>query len=259
MEKSAGIQLELKDLDSKSGTGVIKHSVYNSVDLAQDIATKGMFDKTWVESKARNIRQRIGLLFNHETKDKVGYVTDVYDDNSAAYTEFKLFGSQITRISEYADNDILTGASFGYQTIKKEFTTTAKGQKVRKLLEVKHLETSLLDVQPCHPEAGLLLLKSLDGIGEDEITELLTWGNEHITSLKSYVQKIESYCRKSKATDETIIGLQNGLIEYKKIITDYDTALTCLIDKPDASDEVVKQITNYLTSFNLRQWTSKNN
>jgi HK97 family phage prohead protease len=170
-EVSASIALEFKDLDSKTGTGIIKHSVYNSIDLADDISTKGMFAKSWIEAKAGKLRQKIGLLFNHVTKDKIGYVTDVYDDNDGAYTEFKLLDSQRTRITELADADLLTGASFGYETVKKE-NVQVKTKRVRKLLEVKHYETSILDVQPCHPEAGLIILnKAFEGLEIKQLSQ----------------------------------------------------------------------------------------
>src|SRR6478752_6384019 len=112
MERAASIKVEFKDLDNKSGIGVIKHSVYNSIDLVDDISTKGMFTKSWNEAKGSNLRQKISLLFNHETKDKIGYVTDVYDDNNGVYTEFKLLQSQKDRIVELAESDLLTGASY---------------------------------------------------------------------------------------------------------------------------------------------------
>lgn len=258
MEKSAGIALEFKDLDTNKRTAVIKHAVYTSIDRVKDISTKGMFTKSWQENKP-------DFLFNHVEGKTVGSTIRTFDDETGAYTEVK-FGNWTlgNDVLEMASESVLKGASFGYVTEKKDFVQI-KGQKIRKLLEVRHIETSLLTVLPAHPEAGIVLLnKSLEDISEDEITELLTWGNEHITSLKSYVQKIESYCRKAKASDETIISLQNGLLEYKQIISSYDTAITQLIPEPVASDDEVKnQLNNFLTSFNLRQWqiqrTSKSN
>src|SRR6478735_5870279 len=193
MEKSAGIALEFKDLDTSKRTAVIRHSVYGSI-------------------------------------DKVG-----------------------NDVLEMASEGVFTGASFGYRTIKKDFGEV-KGKRVRNLREVKHEETSLLNVEAAHPDAGLVsLIKSLDEISEDEINELLTWGSEHITSLKSYVQKIESYCRKAKASDETIISLTNGLLEYKTIILSFDTAITSIATKPNASDDT-NEITNFLNSLNIEIW-----
>lgn len=261
VEKSGFIALELKDLDSTKGTGVIRHSVYNSIDLANDVSTKGMFTKSWNEAKSKGLNKSIDLLYNHVTGDKIGTVTDVYEDNEGAYTAFK-FGNwtRANDVKSMAEEGVLDGASFGYQTIKKEFTEM-KSRKVRKLLEVKHIETSLLTVAPCHPEAGLVTLnKALEDLENDDITTLLQWNEEQMQGLKSYVEKIDAYCRKSKASDETIILLTNSLNEYKNIISQYDTALTHIANEPNASDDEVKaQLNNYLTSLNLQQWKLKNN
>lgn len=254
MEKSVGIALELKDLDTSKRTAIIKHAVYTSIDRVKDISTKGMFTKSWNEGKPE-------FWFNHIEDNIIGETLRTFDDDEGAYTEVK-FGEWTlgNDILEMAAAGVLRGASFGYIPDKnKTDYIQVKGQKVRRLREVKHIETSLLTKHPAHPEAGIVLLnKSLDDISEDEISELLIWGNEHITSLKSYVQKIESYCRKAKASDDTIISLQNGLLEYKQIISSYDTAITQLIPEPVASDDEVKnQLNNFLTSFNLRQWQNK--
>src|SRR5690348_2952668 len=92
IEQSAGIIIELKDLDSTRGTGIIRHSVYNSIDLANDVSTKGMFTKSWNEAKAKGLTKSIGLLHNHVSGEKIGTVTDVYEDEEGAYTAFK-FGT----------------------------------------------------------------------------------------------------------------------------------------------------------------------
>jgi HK97 family phage prohead protease len=253
MEKSAGIPIEFKDLDTSKRTAVIKHAVYTSIDKVGDISTKGMFKKSWNEGKP-------DFLFNHMEGSTVGSVKNVYDDDSGAYTEVK-FGNWTlgNDVLEMASEGVIKGASFGYISDKnKSEFLTVKGQKIRKLKEVKHLETSLLTVLPAHPEAGIVLLnKSLEDISEDDINELIIWGGEHITSLKSYVQKIDAYCRKAKASDETITTLQNSLTEYKKLISDYDTAITRIANEPVASDEETKTITNFLNSLKMQSWNQK--
>src|SRR6478609_1894274 len=80
MEKSAGIQLELKDLDTSKRTAVIKHAVYTSIDRVKDISTKGMFTKSWNENKP-------DFLFNHVEGTTVGSVQRTFDDDNGAYTE----------------------------------------------------------------------------------------------------------------------------------------------------------------------------
>jgi HK97 family phage prohead protease len=251
MEKSAGIVLEFKDLDTTKRTAVIKHAVYTSIDRVKDISTKGMFTKSWNENKP-------DFLLNHIEGKAVGMVKKTFEDDNGAYTEVK-FGNWTlgNDVLEMADEGALKGASFGYVTEKKDFINI-KGQKVRKLLEVRHIETSLLTVPPAHPEAGIITLnKSLELIDENDITELLAWNDEQVKAMKTYVQKIETYCHKAKASDESIITLQNSLQEYKKIISEFDTAVTQLIPEPVASDEEVKTITNFLNLLNVESWKLK--
>lgn len=207
------------------------HSVYNSIDKAGDISHKGMFTRSWgVKMPA--------FCINHDRKLQPGNVKRVWDDDRGAYTEVK-FGNWTlgNDTIEQADAGIFTGASFEYSTEKKDYGTV-KGRKVRNLREVKHGETSLLTVEACHPEAGLLsLVKSID---EENIDELLEWHNEQLTAMKAYVEKITNYCKNAKASDESIQSLQNGLTEYKQIISDYNTAITQI-----ATDQVasVKELT----------------
>ena len=151
MEKSAGIQLELKDLDTSKRTAVIKHAVYGSIDRTGDISHKGMFTKSWNEGLP-------DFLFNHVAGSTVGSTKRAFEDTEGGYTEVK-FGNWTlgNDVLEMADEGILKGASFGYVTEKKDFSTI-KGKKVRNLREVKHNETSLLTVIPAHPGAGIMTL-----------------------------------------------------------------------------------------------------
>lgn len=247
MEKSAGIALEFKDLDTSKRTAIIRHSVYGSMDRVNDISCKGMFTRSWGVLKP-------DFLFNHVEGKTVGTVKSTYEDDSGAYTEVK-FGNWTlgNDVLEMADEGVLKGASFGYITEKKEFGNV-NGVKVRKLKEVRHIETSLLTMLPAHPEAGVVLLnKSLNEI--EDVSELLEWHNEYLTSLKSFLQKVDNYCRNAKASDESIIALQNSLTEYKNIISDFGTTDTRLATDQSASDEEIKaQLSNYLTSLSIKQW-----
>jgi len=153
------IPLEFKDIDSTKRTGVIKHAVYNSIDRAGDISTKGMFTKSWKENKS------IDFLFNHNNDEIPGNVTGTSEDESGAYTEVKFGNWKLgDDVMAMAEAKVLRGASFGFVTEKKEFVEV-KNQRVRKLKEVKHIETSLLTKVPAHPEAGLIsLTKAFEGM-----------------------------------------------------------------------------------------------
>jgi HK97 family phage prohead protease len=165
MEKSLGVQLELKDLDTSKRTAVIKHAVYTSVDKVRDISTKGMFTKSWKELTP-------DFLFNHATGATVGSTKRTFEDEQGGYTEVK-FGNWTlgNDTLEMAIEGVLKGASYGYETLKKDFIEI-KGQKVRRLKEVKHIETSLLTVLPAHPEAGIMTLnKSFDQLELKSLSE----------------------------------------------------------------------------------------
>jgi HK97 family phage prohead protease len=246
MEQATPLKLELKDLDTNKRTALIKHSVYNSIDKVGDVSHKGMCAKSWQEGKP-------AFYINHDANRIPGHTTRTFDDDSAGYTEVK-FGNWTlgNDALEMADSGIFTGASFGYATIKKDYGEM-KGKKVRHLREVKHYETSLLTVEAAHPEAGLIsLIKSIEE--STGISELLICGDEHLTALKSYIQKIEAYCRDAKASDETIINLSNSLKEYKQLISDYDTAITQLATEPVASDEEMEQVNHFLTTLKIQTW-----
>lgn len=244
MEKASAIKLELKDLDTNKRTALIMHSVYNSIDRVGDISHKGMFTKSWQENKPQ-------IYINHDGNLVPGTTTRTFEDERGGYTELK-FGTWTlgNDALEMADNGVFTGASFGYETKKKDFSTI-NGRKIRNLREVKHAETSLLTVEAAHPEAGLIsLVKSME-----DINELMGLQDE----LKAYFTKIETYCRKATASDETIIALQNANNEYKLLIQSIDTAITQLIPEPIVSDDGVKsELDNFLTSLKLERWQKQN-
>ncbi len=288
-EKSLGITLELKDLDTSKRTAVIKHSVYGSIDRAGDISHKGMFNRSWNIKKPK-------IYINHDAKQIPGTTIKTFEDDNAGFTELKFGNWTLGNDSlEMADAGIFTGASFGYVTEKKDFSTV-NGKKVRNLREVRHEETSLLTVEACHPEAGLVslnkafdalelkqlsdteqsLLKSLllnDQSSIEQLVQLLAtiqpssdlytwlsyqlssradrmgsimsqlyWNTQQMNGMKSYVERVENYCTKAKASDETIIQLQDSLKEQKQIISDYDTAITPLATDEIASDDEVKSM-----------------
>lgn len=288
------ISLELKDLDNSKRTAVIAHAVYNNIDRTKDISVKGMFEKSWKENKG------VDFLFNHNPEEVVGATLRTFDDEEKAYTEVK-FGNWTlgNDVLEMADMGVLKGASFGYVTEKKEFVTI-KGQKVRKLLEVKHAETSLLTKLPANPLAGIVKLnKSLEQIPEfktlspseqqvlksilsadqsaleqllqlwltldtssdlytgisyalsrrvDIISDIrfqLKYNSEERKALEDHISKMEKFCRESKASDETIISIQNEIEETKQFLSNYDTADTQPITEPPASrneNEVYKHL-----------------
>lgn len=156
MERKS-LPLEVKDIDKNSRTAVIAHAAYDNIDRANDISRKGMFTKSWNESK-----NDIALYLNHDDTKAPGRVEDVFDDSEKAYTK-AWFGTHTLGNDTLImlDEKVIKFASFGYFA-EKSNPINIKGKSVRELKEVKHMETSVLTKIPANPKSGIVsVVKSL--------------------------------------------------------------------------------------------------
>jgi len=210
------ITFEIKDMSRDSRTAIIAHAVYNNIDRVGDISTKGMFNSSWER------KDTVDFLFNHDPGQVAGNVIRTYEDETKAYTEVKFgnwkLGDDMIAMVEAG---VIKGASFGYETEKKEFIQKGD-RKIRVLKQVKHIETSLLTKTPANPLAGLVTMTK-------EAADAM------LLELKENLAVMESFCRNTKASDDTIIGLLKQVDEYKNIITKYDTASTQVAPDGEAS------------------------
>lgn len=212
------ISFELKDLDKGSRTAIIAHAVYDNIDKGRDISRKGMFTKSWQENK-----EDIMFYLNHDDTMAPGKVVDVFEDNQKAYTKAWLGTHTLGNDTLIMmDEGVIKKASFGYIPEKKN-EIVVKGQPVRELKEVKHIETSVLTKLPMNNLAGVIKVqKSLE---DNEMLEL-----------KEHIELMEKFCRNTKASDKAIISILNEIQEAKKILSKYDTATTQGTE-PDASEK----------------------
>jgi HK97 family phage prohead protease len=184
--ETKSVSLELKELSKEKRTAIIAHAVYNDIDRVGDIARKGMFTKSWDESK-----DDIAFYLNHDDTLAPGKVLDVFEDDKQAYTK-AWFGNHTLGNDTLImlEEGVIKKASFGYIPEKKSFSTI-KGRKVRELKEVQHLETSVLTKIPCHPKAGVIsVVKSLEfkklSLTEQQIFKQLAASTQ--TSLEDLVR-----------------------------------------------------------------------
>lgn len=216
MEHKA-IAFELKDLSKDSRTAIIAHAVYNNIDRVGDISTKGMFTSSWSR------KELISFYFNHDGNRSPGSVIRTFEDDDKAYTEVK-FGdwTEGTDVMKMIDQGgVIRGASFGYETEKKEFKDV-NGKKVRMLRQVNHIETSLLTKLPANPLAGIVSMSK-------EAADAL------LIELKENVAAMEKFCHNTDASDSAIKNILTTVEEYKNILSKYDTASTPLITDGAAS------------------------
>lgn len=212
------INFELKDLDKSKRIAIIAHAAYDNIDFTKDISRKGMFTKSWAESK-----ENISFYLNHNDEQAPGKVVDVYEDNQFAYTKAWLgthtLGNDVLTMM---DEGIIKKASFGYIT-KKSNVISKDSQKVRELKEVQHLETSVLTKMPANIKAGVIsITKSFDGVTDEQIKEFY----QHLSTL-------EKFCRNTKASDGCIKAMLIEVENTKQFISEYNTAFT--LKEPGAS------------------------
>lgn len=234
------VELEVTDMDKESRTAIIAHAVYNNIDRTRDISRKGMFSKSWKENK-----DTIGFYYNHDPKKRPGKVIDVFEDEQKAYTKVKCGNHTLGNDTLIMmDEGLLKDASFGYIPIQHK-SRDIKGQRIRELIEVKHVETSIVDDIPVNPEAGVVRVYKSFTPFEMQLLE------EKLISM-------EKFCRNTKASDECILSILNQVVEIKALISNYDTDST-LVQEPDSSknDELLVGLKNINNLFKKESWQNK--
>ena len=233
-----GTQFPAKDLDMGKRTAVIAYATYNSLDRDGDIASKGMFTKSWNEAFGD-----IKFYKNHNSDILLGGVERFWEDDNHAYALVKMSkGRDGEDALIQMDEGFLKDASYGFDPIK----VAPIQNKGRKFLEAKLWEISLLTKWPAHPSSGVIEVnKTAQDIKQDiELKELC-----------ERIMKMESFCRNSKASDETIKEILVELEEAKAFLSKYDTAPTQDDDdqnEPDASGNNEKEFADALTLLTLK-------
>lgn len=264
------IGFEVKDLDTTKRTATIAHAVYGNVDRTKDISRKGMFTKSWNESKSD-----ISFYLNHNDEQAPGKVLDVYETEDKAFTNVWLgthtLGNDTLLMMQ---EGVIKNASFGYVTVKSDIITY-KGQKVRELKEVKHIETSVLTKLPANPAAGvqsvvksfmqvpelktlsaseqqvlkviaagdMQSLQDLIGMAANldpqsdlymwvtwnisrradmmgEVRSQLRYNAAELKEMALHVNRMEKFCRNTKASDDCIKSLLIDVEEAKQFLFD---------------------------------------
>ncbi len=220
------IESEVKEVDVKGRTMIGAFTRYNVKDSDGDIARKGMFTKTWQENF-----KRIKHLLNHDVTKPVGQIKRLWEDEDYAYYESAVGTHKLgDDVLEMAESGLLTEHSYGYTVLKKNNLKTG-----RELLEVKQWEIS-----------------NLSGWGANEYSPLLSFSkDQNKTDLETKLLKrqkgLETFCRNSTATDETIELLLLESKQLTQIILDISTQST----QPDEKQQstLPEGIKDVITTF----------
>lgn len=192
--ETKSLNLEVDDLSHEKGTAVIRHAVFDNIDLVNDVARKGMFTKSWSEKKMADGDMDISFYVNHDDTQAPGRVTGAFEKDNKAFTAVKMgthtLGSDVLKM---LDEKTIRKASFGFHTIKSQPLPAKKS--VRQLLEVEHLETSVLTRLSANPKAGIESVKKhftglvldLKQLAPDEQKFLQDMLGQHTDSLAKMV------------------------------------------------------------------------
>lgn len=181
--KSSNAPTFVKDFDESRREAVIAFATYNSLDSDQDIATKGMFNKSINEHF-----DKIRFFKNHDKNIALGLIKEFMEDDMHAYVRVQF--SKATAGNDawiMAQEGVMKDASYGFTPIKQE-KIEGKGRRFK---EVKLYEVSLLTHWGAHPMSGLRSIEK--GVS-----------NEELKDLESHVHLLEKFIRNTKASDETI-------------------------------------------------------
>jgi HK97 family phage prohead protease len=184
LKELKSIPLELKDVDLGKRKAVIAHATFNNIDRSKDMIAPGAFKKSWQESK-----DDVSFYLNHDDTQAPGKIVNLYEDDKHAYTEVKMGTHTLGEDTlKMMDEGIIKNASFGFNTVKSQ-SVEVKGEKVRKLTELKHWETSVLTKIPCNPASGIIsVTKSFDHLR----TELKTLNADEQAFLQTIIRSGQS-------------------------------------------------------------------
>lgn len=155
------VPIEWKAAGGSDGVMEGYASTFGNVDLGGDIVVKGAFKKTIASIKANGIP----LLADHvaSSASVIGTIFDAAEDDKGLKIKARFSSAPSaqdvrTKMSEGHLNKL----SIGYQAVDYSYAEMDDGRRVRKLLDVKLFETSVV-VLPMNTEAAVTRVKSMLG------------------------------------------------------------------------------------------------
>lgn len=183
--KNEASGLEIKDIDGKKGIVTGYFASFNTKDGESDIIMPGAFKKSIDETGPRSSQPRIRHLMNHDPFKPLGVLIELKEDSHGLYYESKIGNHTVgVEFLKMAESGLITEHSIGYRPTK---STGVKGVN-RVLQEIKLVEGSSLSINGVNPNTPLISVKG--ALSMDYLVERQ--------------KAIESFCRKSTASDETI-------------------------------------------------------
>ena len=175
--------LQVKDVDSKSGIVTGYFSAFGMVDSDGDIIMPGAFKRS-IQDWGPEGKGRIKHLLNHNPSQPLGKPLVVKEDAYGLYYESKIGSHQLGKdFIKMVESGLISEHSIGFKTLREQ-----KGSDANEIYDVMLFEGS-----------------SLTAWGANENTPLIGMkGMKNIEKIQDQIKSFEKFIRDSDVTDETI-------------------------------------------------------
>jgi HK97 family phage prohead protease len=175
--------LEVKDVDTKSGEVIGYFSAFGNVDSDGDIMMPGAFKRS-IQDWGPEGKNRIKHLMNHDPSQPLGKILDLKEDDYGLYYRSKVGSHQLGKdFVKMVESGLITEHSIGFRTLREQ-----KAENGNQIHEVMLFEGS-----------------SLTAWGANEATPMLGMKNyNNLEKLQDQIKAFEKFIRNSDVTDETI-------------------------------------------------------
>lgn len=191
-----GFDISFKDVDTKQGIVTGYFAAFDSKDSDGDVIERGAFLKT-VNERGPEGKQLIKWLLDHDKYKAIGKLNVLKEDNYGLYYEGKVGRHSLGKdFMLMVEDEIINQHSFAFKTIKEQFDSEAK---VNRLKEVLMLEGSSIQFLGANQNTPITGIKSLEDAVE-------------------MCAKLEKFIHTSEATVETLSKLNENLISLQKAI-----------------------------------------
>ena len=175
--------LQVKDVDSKSGIVTGYFSAFGMMDSDGDIIMPGAFKRS-IQDWGPEGKGRIKHLLNHNPSQPLGKPLVVKEDGYGLYYESKIGTHQLGKdFIKMVESGLISEHSIGFKTLREQ-----KGSEANEIYDVMLFEGS-----------------SLTAWGANENTPLIGMkGMKNIEKIQDQIKSFEKFIRDSDVTDETI-------------------------------------------------------
>jgi HK97 family phage prohead protease len=219
------------DVDTKKGIISGYFAAFDNIDAVGDVIRKGAFTKTIAENF-----NRIKHLENHDTRKPVAKILELKEDaKGLAYVSQIGTHKDGKDFAAKVESGLITEHSVGYRTVKE-----LKQKGYNEVKEVQLWEGSSLTHWGVNPNTPITSYKGMT----DE---------DYLTKLMERTKQLDSFCRNSDASDETI---QLLLLEHKQLTQTIADLYAKINTKPSTetlpfdSVKAAETINNFINKLN---------